>query len=99
MIWGDAKDMRYAVKRLKHFANLFVPDAPFTSLSPFGRNLALFYDFGDGELLGDLVLCAGAGRILANKCESVRVADDAGMQADIAAWWWRANRFCDAGKL
>ena len=95
MIWGNHAEMRAAVKRLKHFKDLFPHDAPFTSVTPFGRNLALFYDSVDDDLLGDFVLCAGAGRILNKRCDSVRVADDVTTQADIAAWYWRATEIVE----
>lgn len=104
MISGTNDDMRRAVKRLYHFRDAFKADGPFTSLTPFGRNLALLADYGVyeqaaedsvDELVADLAVCAGAGRILANRCDSVLVSEAIETQADIAAWWWRANRVAD----
>ena len=96
MIWGTYDDLRSAVKRLEHFAGLFKVDGPFTALTPFGRNLALFHDFGDPrDYIGDFVLCAGAGKILSAKCDLVRIMDDDAIQSEIASWWWRANEHCN----
>lgn len=94
MIFGTAQELREAVKRLNHFRDDFTADGPFTSLSPFGRNLALFYDH-DEDMVSQLCVAAGAGRVLKNRCDAVYVKDDAQMQADIAAWWWRANQYAD----
>ena len=100
MLWGTFDDMMGAIKRLEHFSGMFKADGPFTSLSAFGRNLALFYDFGDeadrpsaSGFAGGFVLCAGAGAILAKKCDNIFVSENMDMQADIAAWWWRTNEF------
>ena len=96
MIWGNADDMRVAIKRLAHFATMFRHDGPFTALTPFGRNLALFYDCADKpDYIGDFVLCAGAGSILCAKCDANRIADRPDIQAEIASWWWRANQHLD----
>ena len=92
MVYGTAQDLRTAIKRLEHFARAFKSDGPFTALTPFGRNLALFYDGADKpDYMGDFVLCAGAGAILCEKCNQFRIADRFDIQAEIAAWWWRAN--------
>ena len=98
MLWGTAADMRLAIKRLDHFKARFPVDGPFTALTPFGRNLALFHDCGNrgdkpekDELIGLFGLLAGAGRLLSDKCERVHVDDSIEMQSEIAAWWWRAN--------
>ena len=94
MIWSNNDDLRKAVTRLRHFAPMFKADGPFTALTPFGRNLALFFDYADKpDYLGDLVLCAGAGRILFQKCDRHRILDRPDIQAEIASWWWRANKF------
>ena len=92
MIWGNNDDLREAVKRLRHFATLFKADGPFTALTPFGRNLAWFFDTKDGpDYFGDFVLCAGAGKLLADKCDRFRIVERPDIQAEIASWWWRAN--------
>lgn len=90
MIWASASDMLRAIKRLEHFVPMFAADGPFTALTPFGRNLAAFYD-SDDDVLSGFVLCAGAGSILADKCDRQRIADAPEVQAEIAAWWWRAT--------
>ena len=100
MIWGNSDDLRKAVVRLRHFVPMFKADGPFTALTPFGRNLALFFDCADkpdegskARYLSDLVLCAGAGSILFQKCDAHRILDRPDIQAEIASWWWRANEF------
>lgn len=98
MIAGTYAEMKAAVKRLNYFRSRFVADGPFTSVSPFGRNLAAFYDH-DEDMVSGMALCAGAGRILNQRCDTVYVDDDPQAQADIAAWWWRANEHADFTKL
>lgn len=96
MIWGTYGDLREAVKRLRHFAPLFKADGKFTALTSFGRNFALFLDVnGTQDYLGDLVLCAGAGKLLADKCDRVRIAERLDIQSEIAAWWYHANDWLD----
>jgi hypothetical protein len=102
VIWGSAKELREAVKRLNHFREDFPADGPFTSVSAFGRNLALFHDHAETDSEGmveQMVLCAGAGRILNARCNKVHVAEDEQTQADIASWWWRANQYADWRRL
>ena len=100
MVYGTAVDLSAAVKRLRHFAPMFAHDGPFTACSAFGRNLALFYDCADNpDYMGDFVLCAGAGRILAYKCDEHRITERPDIQAEIAAWWWRANEIVDWSRL
>ena len=88
VIWGTHNELRAAYKRLRHF--VCDDAAPVTSTTPFGRNLALFYDHDD-DLVSGYVLLAGAGRILSHRLDSERALGNEGLLMDIRAWWCRAN--------